>query len=96
MWRAPEPKVKFLLGRASATPAATLLIEEAGTSITELLERHSTGDWGDVDDSDARANDLAVENGERVMSTYAVCGGEIWVITDRARSSTTLTTPEEF
>ena len=59
------------------------LVVEA-RDIAPLLERHATGDWGDVDPDDARANDAAQASGSRLLSSYRVRGEKVWVITDAA------------
>jgi hypothetical protein len=94
----------FELGRVSATPTAMPPIEklavdsgfEPAEVILHMLHRHQTGDWGDVDRDDARANDLAVKNGERILSSYSASGVTIWVITEADRSHTTLLLPEDY
>ena len=61
-----------------------------------LLSRHLVGDWGDVCDEDAFANDTAVTNGFRILSSYKVDGVKIWIITESDRSVTTFLLPEEY
>ena len=57
----------------------------------------SQGDWGVQDDADRVANDLALQNGERLLSCYDLPTGEpIWIITEADRSATTITTPGEY
>jgi hypothetical protein len=66
-------------------------------SPSELLERHASGDWGDVPPEDARENEFALERGFRVMSSYPLYGGvRVWVITEADRSSTCLLLPSEY
>ena len=36
------------------------------------LQRHSGGDWGDLDVHDAEANDLALVTGARILSSYRI------------------------
>jgi hypothetical protein len=86
----------FSLGRIVATPGAVDLIRSAGEDLwPALLERHRTGDGGDVPEDDARENEVAVRHGFRVLSSYRVAGRRLWVITEADRSVTTLLLPSE-
>jgi hypothetical protein len=61
------------------------------------LARHESGDWGEVDEHDRKANDYAAERGERVLSAYTLRTGEkIWIITEADRSNTTILLPSEY
>ncbi len=90
--------VLFPLGRLVATPGALSLLAGAGENPAELLNRHQSGDWGEVSAADARENELSVKKGFRVLSSYRVGkpGARIWVITEADRSSTCLLLPEEY
>ncbi len=46
----------FPLGRIVATPGALNLLVIAGQDPGELLDRHRSGDWGDVPPEDAAEN----------------------------------------
>lgn len=80
----------FALGRVVGTPGA--LRAAALDEVREMLGRHEACDWGDVCDEDWDANDLAVEAGERLLSSY----GSARVITEADRSTTTVMLPEEY
>lgn len=85
------------LGRVVATPGAIEALKLAHQSPSLYLNRHLSGDWGDVCEEDRRLNDEAVENGSRVLSAYALTTGEkLWVITEADRSSTCLLLPSEY
>ena len=88
----------FSLGRLVATPAALVLLANAGASPVELLVRHQGGDWGAVPPEDARENDLSVERGFRILSSYPVGenGSKVWIITEADRSSTCILLPEDY
>jgi hypothetical protein len=60
--------------------------------------RHLCGDWGDLDDSDRRLNDAALQSGEdRLFSSYQVASDlTLWIITEWDRSVTTLLLPSEY
>jgi hypothetical protein len=84
------------LGRVLATPKALKLLVEAGGHPFEYLARHATGDWGDLCACDRRQNELALREGYRVLSSYLVGGGKVWIITEADRSITTILLPEEY
>ena len=62
----------------------------------DLLERHRTGDWGNLDAEDTAANDAAVKHGGRLFSSYKVGEEVVWIITEGDRSLTTLLLPEDY
>ena len=65
--------------------------------LTQLLERHLSGDWGDTCESDARANEEALRSGNRIISWYQVSKElRIMIITEADRSATTILLPEEY
>src|ERR687897_109964 len=87
----------FPLGRLVATPGALALLRRAGEDhLPALVERHRSGDWGDVSPEDARENEVSVRYGFRVISSYRVAGERLWVITEQDRSATTLLLPSEY
>ncbi len=87
----------FPLGRLVATPGAMELIRSADENLLPaLLERHRSGDWGDVSAEDARENEVSVRYGFRVISSYRVAERRIWVITEADRSATMFLLPEEY
>jgi hypothetical protein len=88
----------FKLGQVVATPGALRVIDENNVDALILLSRHANGDWGCVPEEDQQENRLSVENGYRVMSSYAINerGDKLWVITEADRSSTCLLLPEEY
>ena len=86
----------FALGRLVATPGAIDLIRSAEEELLPtLLERHRSGDWGDVLEEDARENEVSVKYGYRIVSSYRVAGEKLWVITESDRSATTLLLPSD-
>ena len=96
----PHGAPLFDLGQVVATPGAMALLESAGESLARLLERHASGDWGEVPPEDARENERSLKYGWRLMSSYLV-GGEadgerVWGITEADRSSTCLLLPSEY
>jgi len=90
-------KNQFSLGTVVATPAALATLERAQESASTFLDRHTSGDFGDVDDDDRQSNLDAIENDERIMSVYPLKNGEvIWIITEADRSSSCVLTPEDY
>jgi hypothetical protein len=88
-------KPKFKLGNIVTTPGAmsSIPLEEMEVAI----RRHGLGDWGDVDSDDSQANDDALINGDRLLSSYRTKSGEkFWIITEWDRSVTTVLLPEEY
>ncbi len=87
----------FNLGQLVATPGALAAIEESGDSLVTYLNRHVTGDWGELDAHDQKENDLGISHNLRILSAYTLSSGvKIWIITEADRSSTTALLPEEY
>lgn len=88
----------FKLGRVVATPGALRAIEENNIDTLGLLQRHANGDWGCIPEEDKQENQLSVEKGYRVMSSYPLNerGDKLWVITEADRSSTSLLLPVDY
>ena len=87
----------FPLGKSLATPAALEAIDRAGQSPSDFLHRHALCDWGEVCPSDRELNDLALDEGTRVLSAYRTSKDvRIWIITEADRSATTILLPEEY
>ena len=93
----PPVRPKFSLGQVVATPGALSALERSGESPTRFLSRHVLGDWGEVCESDRRANDHAVRRRLRLLSVYSTRRGtKIWIITEADRSSTCILLPSEY
>jgi hypothetical protein len=89
--------MRFSLGQIVATQGALELLRRYGKTRNAYLDRHHSGDWGDLGGFDWRANDKALETGARLFSAYAVSPlNTIWIITEADRSSTTLLLPEDY
>ena len=89
-----EPsQVRFPLGQILYTgnALARLRTEELLTA----LPRHAQGDWGDLYPEDAIANDIALQQGGRLLSAYGFEQSRFWVITLADRSRTIVLTPED-
>jgi hypothetical protein len=89
--------MKFEPGQVCATPGALREMERAGISPALLLERHLSGDWGDLCPEDKAENGWALRRGLRILSAYTLStGARIWIITEADRSATTSLLPEEY
>ena len=61
------------------------------------IRRHLAGDWGEVCDDDRVANELALQDGDRLFSVYEKEGlPKLWIITEWDRSVTTALFPDEY
>ena len=90
-------KPLFNLGQVVATPGAIEALAKAKTPSWELLSRHVTGDFGEIDQEDWQANLDAIRDDARILSAYTLSSGEkLWVITEADRSSTCILTPDEY
>jgi hypothetical protein len=50
---------------------------------SDFLQRHITGDWGDLNAHDTRANESAMKSGLRLLSAYKTDEDvDLWVITE--------------
>src|SRR5580704_11482095 len=71
----------FQLGYVVATPAALDALATAGAVPTPYLQRHQTGDWGNLEPTDIAENARAVHQRERILSAYLLpTGTPIWII----------------
>jgi hypothetical protein len=87
----------FKIGRLVASPGAIECLAKAKTSAWELVSRHVSGDFGDVDANDRQANLHAIKDGDRILSAYKLTTGErLWVITEADRSSSCVLRPDEY
>lgn len=86
---------KFRLGRIVSTPNALERLTQE--DILLGIQRHQSGDWGDVDEEDRQENELSLKQGFRLLSVYHSAGGiKFWLITEADRSSTTVLLPEDY
>jgi len=88
---------RFDLGQIVSTPGAVETLSRHNIPYRILVDRHVSGDWGDMSDEDKQENELSITEGFRIFSAYSI--GEqdrVWVITEADRSSTCLLLPEEY
>ena len=91
-----EPHLAFELGALTATAGAAQVAGAAGVRLVELVLRHLGGDWGEIDQQDKTANNFAVGSGGRIVSSYHLDGGDVWVITEADRTATTVLLASEY
>jgi hypothetical protein len=88
---------KFVLGRIFLTQGAIESLSEATQQPGEFLARHQRGDWGEVDEGDAKENEFSLNKRLRILSSYKTAlGVKLWIITEADRRSTTILLPEEY
>jgi hypothetical protein len=87
---------RFPLGQLVITPGA--LEKLSAKEIQLALNRHASGDWGELPEEDVRENQRALAHGSRLFSAYRSDDGQtrFYVITEADRSVTTVLLPEEY
>ncbi len=90
-------KPKFELGQLVATPGAMQALFRNRIAQDEYVKRHQAGDWGDLDEYDAQANNVALTESLSITSAYTLKDGtRLWIITEADRSTTTILLPQEY
>jgi hypothetical protein len=90
-------RLLFPLGQIVATPGALKVLNDFDVDPTSLIQRHNSGDWGDVDEFDAHQNQFAIRTKLRILSSYPITDTVmVWIITEADRSATTILLPEEY
>ena len=90
-------EARFSPGQLVATPGALAAFEASGESPLTFLQRHLAGDWGELDENDVRENELSLQHGWRILSSYRLrTGVKFWVLTEGDRSATTFLLPAEY
>jgi hypothetical protein len=93
----PNIGARFALGQTFLTPGAQEALEIAGQNAIQFLRRHISQDWGELSEEDVRENELALQEGFRLLSSYRTSAGDkIWIITEADRSATTILLPSEY
>jgi CRP-like cAMP-binding protein len=86
----PKEISLFPLGHVEATPQALAAFDKAGDSIVDLLVRHQTGDWGNLDPLSWEINEWAIFEEEPLTSIYKLTSGRILKVTTDAKRRRTL------
>lgn len=86
------------LGRVRVTRSARTALAAARVDVRVLLEKHATGDFGDVTQDEEAANVEAVAHGGMVTSLYSLpdTGECVLVNTEGSRTSTVVCLPVEM
>jgi hypothetical protein len=83
------------LGNVVITPNA--LDQLTPADIQRGLQRHSAGDWGELEAEDRQENDRSLQAGTRLLSSYRSNGGvTFWIITEAGRHATTILMPDDY
>ena len=89
-FRAPRP---VFLGSLHVTAAARALLTHE--DVLAAVSCQLRGDWGEA--PDWAANDLALEQRNRVRAIHRTDAGELfWVVTDVTRGATMIALPSEY
>lgn len=83
-------KPLFDLGYVVATGCAALALARAATQPEELLERHGSGNFGEVDEAQRQTNLEAIESGGQVRSIFTLRTSERLHVITKIRSSTSI------
>lgn len=90
-------RAQFSSPQVQITSGAKAAFEESGEPPAKYLDRHFSGDFGEVDPGDAALNQEAITNNGMVMSIYRLSTGvRFYIITDQGHEITTLLLPEEY
>ncbi len=89
--------MKFDPGQIVATRGAVDAFVASGDSPYAYLLRYVEGDWGEIDPDDVIVNELSLQRGFRLLSSYRLSSGvTVWCITEADRSVTTFLLPDEY
>lgn len=76
--------------------------ESFASEIIRSLDRHFSGDWGDLCEDDKKMNDEALaaerrgESTDRLFSAYNIGMDKVYIITEYDRSVTTILYSDEY
>jgi len=89
------PEAKFCFGEIVVTTNADAKIDPEDSY--RCVNRHLSGDWGDLCAEDKDANEQALQFGGRLFSAYHDRKGvKFWIITESDRSATTVLLPDDY
>jgi hypothetical protein len=80
----------FPVGQIRATPQALTALDNATDCLTDLLVRHQTGDWGNLDPISWEINEWALFQEEPLTSVYRLSSGRMLKVTTDALRRTTI------
>ncbi len=96
------PRQLFRLGKVVMTAnlqhkLSGAIPESWDQEIKAIIDRHVSGDWGDLEEFDRQQNDKALKDGSRIFSAYHTSDGtKVWVITEADPNYTTALLPEDY
>lgn len=90
----PDKPQLFDVGECRATKGVQEILDK--DQMFHLLDKHITGDFGDLCDEDKMTNIMAIRYGERILSRYELFGDVFYVITEADRSCTTILLASEY
>ena len=80
---------KFEVGQLVVTPTAAAAIAENGTTLDALVQRHQSGDWGQITAAIQAVNERGLSDQFNLQSSYALADGRcVVIVTNRDRSAT--------
>ena len=104
----PKSLPAFEPGRVVTTRSVAAWMAEDDARVcafvVDSLVRHCACDWGQLDAHDRRANEVALIEGDRILSSYPVPDDialdaprdRLWVLTESDRSATTVLSPDDY
>lgn len=96
---------KFSLGQTVMSRSIADLVgvsDKFSNFVFKCLFRHKACNWGDLDPEDQEANNIALEYGSRILSSYKIPfsfgfdHSKVWIITEADRSVTTILFPSDY
>jgi hypothetical protein len=64
--------------------------------VTDCINRHFSGDYGDIPEDEIRINNESLQDKDQIMSVYRNGSETIWIITDPGHEVTTVLFPSEY
>lgn len=85
----------FKPGLVTGTPHALIMLEDFHHDPLEFYSQHMRGDWGDVSADTWEENEVALQKGLQLFSSYKVESERLWIISEADRSATTFLLPSD-
>ena len=91
------PKPLFETGQILGTPGVIDAFRRNNEEFSVYLERHTSGDYGTIEEEDKKENEISIKKGFRILSSYTLKdGAKFWIITEADRTVTTFLLPDEY
>ena len=82
---------RFRHGRVIMSSRVSDLVQQGRLDVQSYLQRHLSGDWGEVSAQTRQANEAALRTKDTLFSAYAIDSElKLWIITEADRTVTTL------